>query len=218
MKDKPNEWVSISDLMAGLLAVVMLLLVLSVLQKKHADSKHKKEMEQVAASKKSQVTEILSALKTLTVKNEAKQFVLVDVEAGKVTLRDNVFERGSACITAETKQTVSFFQEKIAEFLSKVRNGQVFIEGHTDNIPVAKAVTDFHRFCTVYDDNFTLSAARAREARKLLIGGLDVEVAKRIIVAGYGDSQPLSGTLPSDAKNRRVEIHFSIKEQGANAK
>ena len=33
MKDKPNEWVSISDLMAGVMAVVMLLLVMSILQK-----------------------------------------------------------------------------------------------------------------------------------------------------------------------------------------
>ena len=29
MKDKPNEWVSISDLMSGVMAVVMLLLVMS---------------------------------------------------------------------------------------------------------------------------------------------------------------------------------------------
>jgi len=39
MKDKPNEWVSISDLMAGVMAVVMLMLVLSVLQNKVAEVK-----------------------------------------------------------------------------------------------------------------------------------------------------------------------------------
>jgi len=46
VKDKPNEWVSISDLMSGVMAVVMLLLVMSVLQKTWSDIKHKQEMEQ----------------------------------------------------------------------------------------------------------------------------------------------------------------------------
>ena len=47
MKDKPNEWVSISDLMSGVMAVVMLLLVMSVLQKTWSDIKHKQEMEKI---------------------------------------------------------------------------------------------------------------------------------------------------------------------------
>ena len=213
MKEKPNEWVSIADLMAGVMAVVMLLLVMSVLQKTYADQKHKKEMEQSSIAKKNKVTEVLTALKDSVSKDGTNQLVSFDIEAGKITLRDNVFERGSACITAEAKNSVGIFQQKVSEFLLGVKGGQIFIEGHTDNLPVSRPVTDFARFCTVYDDNFTLSAARAREARKLLIGGLDVENAKRIIVAGYGDSQPLAGIAPGDAKNRRVEIHFFVKEQ-----
>ena len=45
MRDKPSEWVSISDLMSGVMAVVMLLLVISVLQKTYAEIKHKQEMQ-----------------------------------------------------------------------------------------------------------------------------------------------------------------------------
>ena len=82
------------------------------------------------------------------------------------------------------------------------------MEGHTDNIPVSQPVTDFQRFCTVYDDNYTLSAARAREARRLLIGNLDDTIAKRVIVAGYGDSQPINGLSPESSANRRVEVRF----------
>ncbi len=55
MKDKPTEWVSISDLMAGVMAVVMLLLVISVLQKTFAEIKHKKEMEQGVAAQRQQL-------------------------------------------------------------------------------------------------------------------------------------------------------------------
>ncbi|MNC75912.1 flagellar motor protein MotB [compost metagenome] len=82
------------------------------------------------------------------------------------------------------------------------------MEGHTDNIQVSRPVTDFAKFCTVYDDNFTLSAARAREARKLLIETLEAAQAKRVIVAGYGDSQPLPNLDPADEHNRRVEVQF----------
>ncbi|WP_229483166.1 OmpA/MotB family protein [Massilia horti] len=72
------------------------------------------------------------------------------------------------------------------------------MEGHTDNQPVKAPVTDYRTFCTVYHDNFTLSAARAREARKLLIGHSGLEAAKRVVVAGYGDSHPISGLAPND--------------------
>jgi len=36
--------------------------------------------------------------------------------------------------------------------------------------------------------------------------------AKRVIVAGYGDSQPLPNIDPSDERNRRVEVQF-VKSQ-----
>ena len=45
MKKKSNEWVSIADLMSGVMAVVMLLLVISVLQNTYAEMKHKQQLE-----------------------------------------------------------------------------------------------------------------------------------------------------------------------------
>jgi chemotaxis protein MotB len=101
----------------------------------------------------------------------------------------------------------------LAGFLLENKSARIFVEGYTDNIPVKSPVTDYQRFCTVYDDNFTLSAARAREARRYLIGSLDEWAARRIVVAGYGESKPLAGLDPSDSKNRRVEVLFMV-EQG----
>ncbi|MBV8623646.1 MAG: flagellar motor protein, partial [Herbaspirillum sp.] len=46
------------------------------------------------------------------------------------------------------------------------------------------------------------------EARLLLIGHSAPEAARRVIVAGYGDSQPLPGLDASDERNRRVEVRF----------
>ena len=126
------------------------------------------------------------------------------------SLRDGVFERGSACLTSEARAAVANVQSYLANFLLENPRARILVEGYTDNAPVKNPVTDYQRFCTVYDDNFTLSAARAREARRALIGTLDTATAQRIVVAGYGDSRPLPGVNPSDAKNRRVEVQLVL--------
>lgn len=35
--------------------------------------------------------------------------------------------------------------------------------------------------------------------------------AQRIVVAGYGDSRPLPGLNPTDARNRRVEVQLALE-------
>ncbi|MBA0325354.1 OmpA family protein, partial [Stenotrophomonas maltophilia] len=47
-------------------------------------------------------------------------------------------------------------------------------------------------------------------ARKTLLGTLDATSARRIVVAGYGDSRPLAEVPPSDPRNRRVEVFFTL--------
>jgi chemotaxis protein MotB len=212
MKDKPNEWVSIADLMAGVMAVVMLLLVMSVLQKTYSDLKHKQEMEKSSTSQREKVGAILSELKASLESSESAGLVVLDVNAQKITLRDGIFGRGSACVTDQAKQAFASIEARIADFLTTFNNGKVYVEGHTDNLPVSRPVTNFEAFCTVYDDNFTLSAARAREARKLIVGDLDTTSAKRVVVAGYGDSQPILGIAPEDAQQRRIEVRWVIQE------
>ena len=87
-KDKPNEWVSISDLMAGVMAVVMLLLVMSVLQKTYSDLKHQQELEQSSQSQRDKVSHMLSGLKQTLSGTASEGLVAIDVNAQKFTLRD----------------------------------------------------------------------------------------------------------------------------------
>lgn len=210
MKDKPSEWVSISDLMAGVMAVVMLLLVMSVLQKTYAELKHKQELEQGGAAQQKRISEMLTDLKSSVDAHDTSNLISFDIADGKITLKENIFNVGSACITPSAVQAFKSLDKRIVNFLKENPNASVYVEGHTDNSIVKQPVIDFKEKCTVYDDNFTLSAARAREARKLIISSLDATAAKRVIVAGYGDSRPLAGTDPSDGKNRRVEIQFAV--------
>lgn len=210
MQKKPSEWVSISDLMSGVMAVVMLMLVISVLQNTYAEIKHKQELEGGQKSQQQKVQKMMTDMKNSVSKQGADGLVDFNLDQGKITLKDNVFARGSACITPQAAQAFNSIQDKIGKFLTDSQYAGIYVEGHTDNLPVGSPVTNFQQFCTVYDDNFTLSAARAREARKLLIGKLDDATAKRVIVAGYGDSQPLKGIPPEDARNRRVEVKFAF--------
>jgi len=213
VKDKPNEWVSISDLMSGVMAVVMLLLVMSVLQKTWSDIKHKQEMEQGINTQRARVGEMLGSIKNTLDGTANEGLVALDVNSQKITLRDGVFNRGSACIASQASQALATIETQVVRFLSEFTSGQVYIEGYTDNLPVTRPVTNFEVFCTVYDDNFTLSAARAREARKFIVGDLAPVFARRVIVAGYGDSQPIPGVAPEDARQRRIEVRFVLPEK-----
>lgn len=212
MQKKPSEWVSISDLMSGVLAVVMLLLVISVLQKTYAEIKHKQELEGGQQGRQQQMTTTLNAIEQEFQHQGIANLIDFNISQGKITLKDSVFARGSACITPEAARAFADIQDKIGNFLQSEKYASIFVEGHTDNIPVSQPVLDYQKFCTVYDDNYTLSAARAREARKLLIGNLDADVAKRVVVAGYGDSQPIEGIDPSSPANRRVVVRFGIEK------
>lgn len=98
------------------------------------------------------------------------QIIALDKATRRLNLRDGVFERWSACLNTESKAAVNAIQAQLVSFWVDNPKAKILVEGYTDNIPVSRPVTDYQRFCTVYDDNFTLSAARAREARRELIG------------------------------------------------
>lgn len=211
MKEKPSEWIAISDLMAGVMAVVMLLLVLTVLQKSVSEIRYQEELAQATNSRNGAINAVMDSLSE-TIKSQNKgELMALDSRTNRLTLRDGVFERGSACLTQEAKETISAVQAQFAQFLKSPKT-RILVEGYTDNIPVRQPVVDYRKFCTVYDDNFTLSAARAREARKALVGALDGVAAQRVVVAGYGESRPLPNIPSSDSRNRRVEVQFILDQ------
>ena len=211
MKEKPSEWIAISDLMAGVMAVMMLLLVLAIMQKGASELKYKLELEQSKVQRVDPLKDISLKIKKILNTGNANELIEMDLAHSRLTLRDSVFQKGSACLTEEAKIAVQSVQQQLESFLKEHERSKILVEGYTDNLPVNHPVTDFRRFCTVYDDNYTLSAARARDARKAIVGNMDEATARRIIVAGYGDSSPLPGIDPADARNRRVEVQLTLK-------
>lgn len=197
--------------MAGVMAVMMLLLVLAIMQKGASELKYKQELEQSKVQRADPLKDISLNIKKILNSGNANALIEMDLAHSRLTLRDSVFQKGSACLTEEAQIAVQSVQQQLASFLKEHERSKILVEGYTDNLPVNHPVTDFRRFCTVYDDNYTLSAARAREARKAIVGNIDEATARRIIVAGYGDSSPLPGIDPADARNRRVEVQLTLK-------
>ena len=212
MKGKANEWISIADLMAGVMAVIMLLLVISVVQRTSESAS-----EQAEAKK---VRQLLIDLQDSVHKEGEDELVTIDQKHNVILLRERFFDDGSACVAkSDRKNVLELIQKLVKAFLATEPDGDILVEGHTNSIPVkdirqrTEGQWDFDReHCSLYDDNLTLSAARAREVRAKIVAdaSLDPGEAGRIIVAGYGDSRPLSETDPKDASNKRVEIRLRI--------
>lgn len=103
-----------------------------------------------------------------------------------------MFASGQAELTAQGRGVIESLVEVLESF-----DGQISVEGHTDNIPIATA-----RF----PSNWELSAARAiAVVRHLESEGLDIY---RMRAVGYADTQPMeNNTTPEGrAANRRVEL------------
>jgi chemotaxis protein MotB len=123
---------------------------------------------------------------------------LVDIETGfrSITIRireRGSFESGSAVINPDFIPVM----DELRQILSGV-NGQIAVEGHTDDIPIATAAIP---------SNWHLSAQRALSvAHELLVD--DSIQDDRMMVIGYADTRPYESneTPEGRAHNRRVEI------------
>ncbi len=112
-----------------------------------------------------------------------------------ITLRiDNnlLFASGEAQLTASGREVIESLVPTLESF-----DGQISVEGHTDNIPISTA-----RF----PSNWELSTARALAVLRHLIQSGIPEGRLRAI--GYADTQPLESndTAEGRAINRRVEL------------
>jgi chemotaxis protein MotB len=96
---------------------------------------------------------------------------------------------------------------QVAEVLREpARDFDLWIEGHTDNMPVLDAL--IRRFPT----NWELSMGRAVSVLRVFqeVHGYE---GGHLIAVGYGDSRPIASNITRDerAKNRRVEIIVKFK-------
>lgn len=116
-----------------------------------------------------------------------------------------LFDSGSAEIKKNSEKLISLLSEYIKTF-----NGDIRIEGHTDNVPIKSKR---------YSDNWELSTSRASSVMAIILKSTIIEPS-RISISGYGEHRPVApnDTAQNKAKNRRVDIvllsDFSKIEKG----
>jgi chemotaxis protein MotB len=126
----------------------------------------------------------------------------IEIKDGKVyvSMSDNLlFKSGSADVESKGKDAIKV----LAEVLSKNKDIDILVEGHTDNVPIKT---------TVFKDNWDLSVGRATSIVRLLTSTYKIQ-SKRITASGRGEFVPKESndTEAGRAKNRRTEIILSPK-------
>lgn len=107
---------------------------------------------------------------------------------------------------AELKSEIFPVLDKIAELTQQWPN-EIRVEGHTDNLPI---------HTREYPSNWELSVARAVAVLKYFVSrGIP---PSRLSAVGYGEFRPLVPNTSEEnrAKNRRVEIYITYREQMKN--
>ena len=129
-----------------------------------------------------------------------------EIEAGKAEV-----ERDGARIIIRLTEQGSFrsgsadLQPGFSELLTKVGNsvaktsGRLFIEGHTDNVPVV--------FNERFRSNWDLSGARAGSVADFMSARTGIAPG-RMSVSGYADTRPIDSndSATGRARNRRIEV------------
>jgi chemotaxis protein MotB len=104
------------------------------------------------------------------------------------------FRSGSADLQPGFMQVLGQVGKSIA-----TSSGRIFIEGHTDNVPVV--------YNERFRSNWDLSAARSGAVADYLSGTGGVPAA-RLSVSGYADTRPLDNndSAAGRSRNRRIEV------------
>ncbi len=116
-----------------------------------------------------------------------------------------LFNSGSAEIKPAGQKVLAL----IASTLNNYSNRQVFIEGHTDDIPMSQNST--------YGSNWELSSARAISAVKILQENNQV-APERLKVVGHGEFKPVTSNETEEGRrlNRRIEIKLLPETAGSS--
>ncbi|HIA32335.1 MAG TPA: hypothetical protein EYN83_03655, partial [Nitrospinaceae bacterium] len=137
-------------------------------------------------------TEVMQNLKEMRDATLAAQ--AEETEEDRIVLRVpglNLFKKKSAKLTPEA------LNEIVKIIKTKGKNHKIFIQGHTDDVPIHTAK---------YESNWELSAVRATAVlRHFYDKGIDPE---KLTATGYADTFPMvpNNTKEGRAKNARIEF------------
>jgi len=154
------------------------------------------ELQRMIAEQKAKVKNLLGSVKDALLGFSSEELTVREQD-GKVyvAMSDKLlFESGKAIVNEQGREALG----KLAEVLNKQTDIDVYIEGHTDNVPIKTAV---------FQDNWDLSVIRATSVVRILTQTYGVNPLQ-IQPCGRGEFKPVDvNTTPEGkARNRRTEI------------
>jgi flagellar motor protein MotB len=214
---------SLSDLLLGLLFIFIIILMSFSLSLRVETDRNQALNKRLTDSVKLR-GQLLSALKgSLNLKGVS---VEIDERNGVLRLPENLlFDSGSAEFNALGLRKVQVVARELARSLPCYSGGSLrhcppgsrpvldalFIEGHTDNVPITGGP---------YKDNWELSAARSRETYRALLAGapalehqLNENGQPLLSISAYGETRPLSGfgsVAQNQKHSRRIDLRFIV--------
>ena len=121
-----------------------------------------------------------------------------------VNVADRIFfDSGQTKIKQSGRQVLA----RVGKVLKNVTDKQILVEGHTDNVKIAKALQ------SRYPTNWELSAARATNVVRFLQDQAGID-GSLLVAVGRGEFRPIApnDTPEGRQKNRRIEILLQDKE------
>ena len=140
-------------------------------------------------------TKIMQNLKEMRDATKAAQ--AEETEEDRIVLRVpglNLFKKGGAKLSPEARPVLN---EIVKIIKTKGKNHKIFIQGHTDDVPIHTAK---------FESNWELSAVRATAVLRYFYDkGIDPE---KLTATGYADTFPMvpNNTKEGRAKNARIEF------------
>jgi len=198
--DGQKLWAPFVDLLAGTVAVLILFFLALKVQEQL--QRHAR-----AATLEANLTALMTDLDKRTDHNAVE----VDVKDHRIRIKDAAFESRSACLSPASQSLIQEIGPGILADMLKDPGLKVLVEGHTDTRPLTQV---YITPCGAFNDNYSLSAARANSARRELIDSWPEEVHHRVGIAGYGPDQLLDPAHPEDGCNRRIEIRLELDPPG----
>ncbi len=228
--EEESYFISMTDLMVGVLFLFIIMLMavaLNLRQQQQVYEDTNKQLTEADQSRREMLREIKQSLESMGID------VSIDEDTGVLRLPEALlFARGKYALDERGQAAL----QRVAEVLYKVlpcyaqaaggtpldcktRGGRleaVFIEGHTDDVPLTRSVS------LGVSDNWSLSTARAIEVFQKIISAAPVlgnmqndRNLKLLGVSGYADNRPVSKPPADPLKfedwrrnNRRIDLRF----------
>lgn len=238
-----NYYISLSDLMVGMLFIFLILLTFFALQSRIYESENEWLKKLKVNTDEERLTLVQAAVQTQTLEDrlrlleqkltntdrlraELLQRIRTELEKRGVTVETNqdrgvlrlpqdmLFDPGNASLRQRgdeaLRQLADVLRSVIAEQQFHDRLESIYIEGHTDNVPIRTAN---------FRDNLSLSAARAMNTYQALIRYVPElqSVANNqgqalFGISGYGELRAIgdNATVTGRELNRRIDFRFVL--------